>query len=319
MTAVLQSLLVNRIAREAEDVVSVELRHPQRAELPCWEPGAHLDLYLPSGRIRQYSLCSDPADRTLYRVAVLRVADGRGGSIEIHDGSLVGRELKVIGPRNHFALCGAENYLLIAGGIGVTPLLAMARELTRLGRRWSMIYGGRARASMAFTTELAALGGPLDIVPQDERGLPELETAIRACPPDTAVYCCGPESLLQAVQPLCARYLAAGALHVERFNAAPTGTASETGQDRAFEVKLAQSGHMFIVPPGRSVLDAVLDVLPDTPYSCRDGYCGTCEVTVLEGTPEHRDEVLTEAERDSGETMMICVSRAKSRRLKLDL
>lgn len=319
MTAPLQSLLVTRIAAEAEGVVSVELRHPQGAELPAWEPGAHVDLSLPSGLVRQYSLCSDPEDRTRYRVAVLRVADGRGGSIEVHDTGLAGRELKVVGPRNHFPLGTAENYLLIAGGIGVTPLLAMARQLTKRRRRWSMIYGGRTRASMAFTAELAELGGPVDIVPEDEHGLPDLAAAIRGCPRGTAVYCCGPEPMLQAAQSLCTEHLPAGALHIERFGAAAADSVGPAGGDQEIEVELARSGHVLTVTANRSVLDAVLDVLPGTPYSCREGYCGTCEVTVLDGAPEHRDDVLTDGERASGETMMICVSRAKSVRLVLDL
>ncbi|MGY4101498.1 PDR/VanB family oxidoreductase [Nocardia sp. R16R-3T] len=318
MTAPLQSLLVTSIVSEAEGVASVELRHPQGGELPAWEPGAHIDMYLPSGVIRQYSLCSDPADRTRYRVAVLRVADGRGGSIEVHDTVLVGRELKVVGPRNHFPLRAAENYLLIAGGIGVTPLLAMARQLTRQRQRWSMIYGGKSRRHMAFTAELAELGGPVDIVAQDERGLPDLAASIRACPPGTAVYCCGPEAMLQVVQSLCAEHLPSDALHIERFGTT-ADSATQTGDDQEIEVELARSGQVLTVPADRTVLDVVLEVQPGTPYSCKDGYCGTCEVAVLEGTPDHRDDVLTDAERESGETMMICVSRAKSLRLILDL
>lgn len=318
MSAPRQKLLVARINQEAQDVVSVELRDPQGAELPRWEPGAHLDLHLPSGLIRQYSLCSDPEDRTLYRVAVLRAPDSRGGSAEVHDTDLVGRVLEIGGPRNHFALGQAENYLLIAGGIGVTPMLAMARELTKQRRPWSMLYGGRTRTSMAFTAELAALDGLVEIVPQDERGLLDLDAAIRGCRPGTAVYSCGPEPMLQAVQALCAEHLPPGALHIERF-AASTADKPQTTEDHAFEVELARSGQVLTVPADRTVLDVVLDVLPGTPYSCREGYCGTCENAVLAGTPEHRDDVLSENEQASGETMMICISRAKSPRIVLDL
>ncbi|MGQ4615631.1 2Fe-2S iron-sulfur cluster-binding protein [Nocardia sp. R7R-8] len=319
MTAARRSLLVTSVASEAAGVVSIELRHPEGAELPAWEPGAHIDLYLPSGLVRQYSLCSDPADRTRYRIAVLRVADGRGGSIEVHDTGLAGRELEVVGPRNHFPLAAAPNYLLIAGGIGVTPLLTIACRLARQGQRWSMIYGGRSRTSMAFIDELTALGGLVDIVPQDERGLPDLATAVRACPPGTAVYCCGPEAMLRVVQSLCATHLPAGALHIERFAAAAPDSAGRACANQDFEVELARSGRVLTVPADRTVLDAVLDAQPGTPYSCTEGYCGTCEVTVLGGTPDHRDDVLTDAERESGKTMMICVSRARSRRLILDL
>ncbi|HJT96324.1 MAG TPA: PDR/VanB family oxidoreductase [Mycobacterium sp.] len=318
MTTPRHKLLITQITHQAHGVVAVELRDPQGAELPRWEPGAHIDLHLPSGLVRQYSLCSDPEDRAQYRVAVLRAPDSRGGSAEVHDTDLEGRMLEISGPRNHFALCEAQDYLLIAGGIGVTPILAMARELTKRRRRWSMIYGGRARTSMAFTAELVELDGHVDVVPQDERGLPDLDTAIRACQPGTAVYCCGPEPMLQAVQSLCAQHLPAGALHIERFAAAATAGEART-EDHEFEVELARSGQVLTVPADRTVLDAVLDVLPGTPYSCREGYCGTCESAVLEGVPEHRDDVLTEDEQAAGDTMMICVSRSKSPRLVLDL
>lgn len=319
MTGERQKLLVTRVTREAHDVVSVELRDPAGAQLPQWEPGAHIDVHLPSGLIRQYSLCSDPSDRTRYRVAVLRAAAGRGGSIEVHDTDLSGRILEIYGPRNHFALRGAESYLLIAGGIGVTPILTMARELTRQHKPWSMVYGGRTRAGMAFVDELTALDGAIDVVPEDERGIPDLRTAIRDCRPGTAVYCCGPEPMLTATQALCSQHLPPGALHLERFAAAGTATPAHTAEDGEFEVELARSGQVLTVPADRTVLDAVLQVLPGTPYSCKEGYCGTCETAVLAGKPEHRDDVLDDDERDRGDTMMICVSRAKTPRLTLDL
>ena len=319
MTAGRQKLLVTQIHPEADGVVSVELRHPQGEQLPSWEPGAHIDLHLPSGLIRQYSLCSDPADQALYRVAVLRAQDGRGGSREVHDAGLTGRVLEISGPRNHFQLRDAQKYLLIAGGIGVTPILAMARELSRRQKPWTLIYGGRSRANMAFVDELAALDGDLELVPQDERGLPNLDLAIRGCAPDTAVYCCGPEPMLAAVQTLCTSHLAPGALHVERFGAAPTAAETRTGADTEFEVELARSGRVVTVPADRTILDVVLDVLPGTAYSCREGYCGTCEVAVLEGTPEHRDDVLDDEERARGDTIMICISRSSCPRLTLDL
>lgn len=320
MTQPRHKLLVKRVAREAQDVASVELRDPQGAELPPWSPGAHIDLHLPSGLVRQYSLCSDPNDRTYYRIAVLRAPESRGGSAEVHDTALIGRVLEISSPKNHFALCEAENYLLIAGGIGVTPLLAMAKELTAQRRRWSMIYGGRTRSSLAFVGELTELNGDLDIVPQDERGMPDLDTAVRACTPGTAVYCCGPEPMLQSIQGICAQHLPPGALHVERFAAAaPASGGDADTRNQEFEVELARSARVLTVPAEQTVLDAVLDIMPDTPYSCREGYCGTCETAVLSGEPDHRDDVLSDDERTSGDTMMICVSRSKTPRLVLDL
>jgi ferredoxin-NADP reductase len=319
MTASSHKLLVSKITHEAQGVVAVELCDPRGMELPAWEPGAHLDVHLPSGLIRQYSLCSDPENRTTYRIAVLRAPDSRGGSAEVHDTDLVGQVLEIGGPRNHFELCEAQDYLLIAGGIGITPILAMARELTKQGRSWSMIYGGRTKASMAFTAELADLNGPVDIVPEDERGIPDLEAAISGCRPETAVYSCGPEAMLQAVEVFCAQHLPPGALHVERFAPAAGRQVPQLTGDHEFEVELARSGQVLTVPTDRTVLDVVLDVLPGTPYSCREGYCGTCEMAVLKGEPDHRDDVLTDAEKQSGEMMMICVSRAKSERIVLDL
>lgn len=319
MTAGRQKLLVTQTNQVAAEVISVELRHPDGAVLPSWEPGAHIDLHLPSGLIRQYSLCSDPLDTTRYRVAVLRADDGRGGSKEIHDSDLTGRMLEISGPRNHFTLNDAQKYLLIAGGIGVTPILAMARELTRRQKPWTLIYGGRSRATMAFVDELTVLGGEVELVPHDERGMPDLDNAIGSCEPGTAVYCCGPEAMLAAVQASCGAHLMSGALHIERFSAASSPAQTHTDTDSAFEVELARAGKVLTVPADRTILDVVLEVLPGTAYSCREGYCGTCEVGVLRGTPDHRDDVLDDDERARGDTIMICVSRANCDRLTLDL
>jgi ferredoxin len=175
---------------------------------------------------------------------------------------------------------------------------------------------------MAYLGELTALGDRVDVVPEDERGIPDLEQALKAAPAGTAVYCCGPEAMLHAVQTLCDEHLADGELHVERFAAAEPATAAVVASaelDGEISVELAASGQVLTVPPDRSILAAVLDVLPAARYSCSQGYCGACEVTVLEGTPDHRDDVLTDAERESGDTMMICVSRAKTAHLKIDL
>lgn len=313
-------LVVTRTTHEAREVVSLELRDPLGNDLPPWEPGAHVDVRLPSGAIRQYSLCSDPDDLTSYRVAVLRVADGRGGSVEVHDTDLVGRELEISLPRNHFALTTtADEYLLIAGGIGVTPLLPMARALTRGGRPWTMVYGGRSRESMAYVDELTALGDRVDVVPEDERGVPDIATALKAAAAGTVVYCCGPEPMISAVRGLCADHLDGGELHVERFGATPATEPSSAAPADEITVELARSGHVLTVPADRSILDAVLEVLPGTRYSCHEGYCGACEVTVLAGEPDHRDDILTDEERADGTTMMICVSRAHSTSLTIDL
>lgn len=305
---------------EADGVVSLRLSAPDGVALPAWQPGAHLDVTLPSGLIRQYSLCGDPADDSSYRIAILREQFSRGGSDEVHDRVQPGTRLTLRGPRNHFPLVDAEEYLLIAGGVGITPLLPMSREIAARRVPWKMIYGGRRRASMAFIDELRGLaGGHLEVVPEDEAGRPDIAAALAARSPRAAVYCCGPEGLLRAVEECCARLEIAEWLHLERFGAnsalpAPTATGTDS-----FEVHLAKTGVTVVVPPDRSLLSVVRDVVPDVPYSCQEGNCGTCETEVLEGVPDHRDEVLTEAERRSGDTMMICVGRSRTPRLVLNL
>jgi ferredoxin-NADP reductase len=279
-----------------------------------------VDVTLPSGLIRQYSLCSDPAQVSTYRIAILREQASRGGSDEVHDKVTVGTRLSLRGPRNHFPLVDAADYLLIAGGVGITPILPMVKQIAGRGVPWRLVYGGRRRSSMAFVDELTGLpGGDLEIVPEDELGYPDIAGALAARTPRTAVYCCGPEGLLRAVEEHCGRLSISQWLHLERFganSALPTPTA--TGTD-SFEVHLAKSDITIVVPPDRSLLAVVRDVLPDVAFSCQEGICGTCETEVLDGVPDHRDQVLTDDEREAGDTMMICVGRSKSPRLVLDL
>ncbi|WP_017934580.1 PDR/VanB family oxidoreductase [Nocardioides sp. Iso805N] len=333
----LRTMVVRQVRWEAEGVISMQLASPDGSPVPVWSPGAHIDVVLPSGLVRQYSLCGDPADRTSLTVAVLHERNGRGGSREIHETQLVGRTVGVRGPRNHFKLRAADEYLLIAGGIGVTPLLAMARHLDAQGEAWRLVYGGRSRASMAFLGELAAFGGAVRVVPQDEAGLPDLDAVLDSASPGTEVYCCGPEGLLRAVE-------AAGAaraipVHVERFGTAgpaavvaePAAAVAERGDASgestgsvaaragAFEVELRRTGITVDVDPDRTILEAVREHLPEVISSCEEGFCGACETRVIEGIPEHRDQVLDPVERESNETMMICVGRSCTPRLVLDL
>jgi ferredoxin-NADP reductase len=299
----------------AVDVLGLTLRAVDATELPSWAPGAHVDVRLPSGLIRQYSLCGDPEERDSYRIAVLRAPDSRGGSVEIHERCPAGTELTIGAPRNHFPLAVAGRHLFIAGGIGITPLLPMIRQVSAQGGAWELLYGGRTRRSMAFVDEL---DGPVQVVPQDEGGLLPLDDFLAKAGPDDLVYCCGPEALLQAVEARCAHLLAPGSLHVERFS----GTASLQGDpdaDGGFEVELHRRGLVVPIPPGRSVLAVLREIDPDLPFSCEEGFCGTCETPVLAGTPDHRDTLLTPEERADGTSMMICVSRARSPRLTLDL
>lgn len=319
----LREVLVKCVTWQADGVVSLRLLDPAGAALPPWQPGAHLDLVLPSGLIRQYSLCGPPQDRHAYTIAVLLTADSRGGSRELHETALAGRTLRVRGPRNRFPLVDASRYLFIAGGIGITPILAMVREIRARGAQWRLVYGGRTRSSMAFTEELAELGQDrVDFVPQDERGLPDLDAALTQAGTGTAVYCCGPDGLLTAVEKHCQERDTPVDLHCERFGAAAASNPDDTrGKEAegAFEVELKRSGKVLTVPPHRSVLETVREVAPELMSSCEEGFCGTCETRVLEGTPEHRDSILSERERARGRTMMICVGRSKTPRLVLDL
>ncbi|GGL16711.1 PDR/VanB family oxidoreductase [Nocardia jinanensis] len=298
----------------ADGVVTVTLADPDGGAVAEWAPGAHIDLVL--GDItRQYSLCGDPTDRSSLRIAVLRESDGRGGSVFVHDKLEIGDLLEVGGPRNNFGLVEAPSYLFVAGGIGITPLLPMLRLLAEQGKPWRLLYGGRSRGSMAFAADLAAAyPEQVRLNPQDEYGLLDLAAALDAAGADTAVYCCGPEPLLRAIETAC-RERDHLALHVERFapkevSAAPAG---------AFEVELARSGAVVTVAESESVLDALQRGGAEVDFSCREGTCGTCEVAVLSGRPEHRDSVLTEDEQAANDAMMICVSRSRTPRLVLDL
>ncbi|WP_329061636.1 PDR/VanB family oxidoreductase [Amycolatopsis sp. NBC_01480] len=312
-------LVLERKETVAEGVVRLTLRHPEGQSLPDWEPGAHLDLVLAPELTRQYSLCGDPRDRSVLQVAVLREEAGRGGSRHVHDTLAEGQRVHVRGPRNHFPLVEAKRYLFIAGGIGITPILPMIDKVAGLSSDWKLVYGGRSRSTMAFRDELETrYPGHVEIHPQDERGLldlPALLTEPGGDAAETALYCCGPEALLGAVEQHCVTR-PAGALHVERF--APKSGVND-GPREAFEVELAQTGTVVQVPAGRSILDVVEASGVPVLSSCQEGTCGTCETAVLSGKPDHRDSVLTDDEREAGDAMMICVSRSCSPRLVLDL
>jgi ferredoxin-NADP reductase len=304
-------LVVDRRDPAADGVLALTLRHPLGEQLPPWEPGAHIDVVLGPGLERQYSLCGDPSDRTSWRIAVLREPAGRGGSAHVHGQLGQGDKVRVRGPRNHFALRPAPRYRFIAGGIGITPILPMLAAAEAAGAEWTLLYGGRSRESMAFTEELSRYGDRVTVAPQDESGLLDLASVLDGVPEGTLVYCCGPGPLLDAVEARCP----AGLLHVERF--APKEQLA--GENTEFEVELAQTGTTVTVPADVSVLDAVRASGVEVLFSCTEGTCGTCETDVLDGTPDHRDSVLTDEEREAGETMMICVSRCRGKKLVLDL
>ncbi|MFI6935321.1 PDR/VanB family oxidoreductase [Streptomyces sp. NPDC050287] len=311
------TLHVDARIHAADSVVSLVLRRPDGGPLPGWAPGAHIDVLLDNGLIRQYSLCGNPADRAAWQIGVLREPESRGGSAYVHDEVREGSAVRVRGPRNNFPLRPAEHHLFIAGGVGITPILAMVEAAEASGADWRLLYGGRTRASMAFLDRLAPYGDRVLIRPQDEYGLLDLAAFLGTPRADTLVHACGPEPLLRAAQERCAGW-PAGTLGIERF--APVRPAvAEQAPAASFEVVLARSGRTLTVPPDRSVLEVAEEAGVPVLFSCREGTCGTCETDVLEGTPDHRDSLLDEDERAAGETMLICVSRSCGPRLVLDL
>ncbi|WPB89366.1 PDR/VanB family oxidoreductase [Streptomyces malaysiensis] len=305
------------VAKElvASEVCQLTLRDPRGRRLPEWTPGSHIDLVLPNGMVRQYSLCGDRRQADTYRVAVLREPAGRGGSAYVHDELRPGDVVGIGGPRNHFPLVPAQDYLFLAGGIGITPLLPMIQAADLLNIPWRLVYGGRTRASMAFLRDLAVQGHRVKVCPQDETGLLDLDAELAGTGPGTIVYCCGPAPLLTA---LGERTLAweRGRVRTERFRAPERLSAAA---DMPFVVDLARSGVSVTVAPGQSILDAVSAVGVSVLSSCRSGMCGTCETKLLAGSADHRDSVLDDASREAGDSIMPCVSRALGDRLVLDL
>lgn len=298
------------------EVVQLRLGSVGGPGLPAWEPGAHIDIHLPNGMTRQYSLCGSPDDRSSWTVAVMREQASRGGSQSVWEDLAQGTAVDVGAPRNEFPLTEAVRYVFIAGGIGITPLLPMVRRLAAQGADWRLVYGGRSRASMAFAAELhAELGDRVELVPEDERGLIDLASALGAPDPDAVVYVCGPEPLIAAVERATETWHV-GAVHAERFVA--KAVAEARGIDQPFVVAL-RDGRQIPVQAGVSVLEALRAEGFDLASSCEAGTCGTCEVRVLGGEPDHRDDVLEDDEKAANDAMMICVSRSLSSVLELDL
>ena len=301
---------------EANGIVSVELVSPQGAELPGFAAGAHIDLHLPNGVVRSYSLWNSPQERHRYLIGVLLDRNSRGGSRYVHEQLRVGATITIGVPRNNFPLDDtAEHTVLIAGGIGITPIYGMLNELRRLGRHAELLYCARNRAEAAFVEQLAGGESVQVHFDQEAGGPPDLRGYLAARPAEAHFYCCGPTPMLNAFESLCAE-LGLPNVHVERFAPAEPVVAQQGSE---YECQLARSQKLVMVPAGKSLLDALLEAGVDVDHSCREGVCGSCETAVLDGIPEHRDGVLTKAERESGKTMMVCVSGCKGRRLVLDL
>jgi ferredoxin-NADP reductase len=272
-------------------------------------------VYAPNGQLRQYSLCGDPADRSLYTIAVKKEPAGRGGSRSMHEDVEVGTALGMQGPRNFFPLADAARHsIFIAGGIGITPIRAMVGSLEQQGRSWELHYCARSQAHAAFYEELRALSPERVTAYFSEVPLLDAAALLREVREGTHVYCCGPEPLMKAVAAAAAHW-PEGSVHFEWFAAPKT----QWPPNQPFVVELARAGLTLEVPVERTILQVVREQGIDVHSACEEGVCGTCETRVLEGIPEHRDMLLTAAEREANCTMMVCVSRAKSAKLVLDL
>jgi ferredoxin-NADP reductase len=305
-------LQVRSMTIEADGVLSLELVDPDGGLLPPWTAGAHIDLGLPEF-VRQYSLCGDPSDRTRFKIAVLREADSRGGSGYVHSTLRPGDLVEVGGPRNHFPLSEAPEYLFIAGGIGITPLLPMIMQAAERGVPWRLVYGGRTRSSMAFLDTLAPLGDNVLLQPEDEVGRLDVTALVGPPRDDLTIFCCGPTGLIDAVERATEDW-PRGALNVERF----VGRDLSGLDSQPLTVRCASSAIEVKVAAEQSILDALEDAGLSVANACRDGVCGSCELGVLEGIPDHRDSYRSLDDEDAS-SLAVCVSRARTSLLVLDI
>ncbi len=310
---------IGEIRHEASDILSFELRPRAGSVLPAFTAGAHVDVHLPNLQTRSYSLLNDQNERDRYVIAVRREAGGRGGSRYMHDHLSPGETLAISPPKNHFPLVeDADHAVFIAGGIGITPIRAMIQRLEQIGRSWELHFCARTQAHAAFHDELSALnsGNAQRVHFHFDEGatgkMLDIASLIAPLPQPTHLYCCGPLGMMNAFHEASAHRPAAH-IHVEYFSGAAIASAAG-----GFDVEMARSGKTLTIRPGQTILDALTEAGFDAPYSCREGVCGSCETRVISGAPDHRDLVLTAAERQRGDTMMICCSGSLGPKLVLD-
>ena len=309
---------VLRRQEEAEGIFSYELARPDGAPLPAFSAGSHIDVHLPGGLVRQYSLSNDDQETHRYRIAVLRDPASRGGSIALHDQVRAGDALTISAPRNHFPLVTSPHSLLLAGGIGITPLLCMAQRLVATGRDFSLHYCTRSLSRTAFRDSVAGFGerAHLHLDDGDVAQKLDLPAVLQAAPADSHLYICGPGGFIDfVVQTARAAGWSDDRVHLEYFGAAPQDTAG----DRAFEVRLASTGKTYTIPADQTVVAALQAQGVDMLVSCEQGVCGTCLTSVLEGQCDHRDMYLTDDEKARHDQFLPCCSRARSPLLVLDL
>lgn len=312
-------LRIHAIDTPAQDVRMFTLRHAQDMLLPAFTAGAHIELKLTSELARSYSLLNAPGETHQYQIAVHNSPTSKGGSRWMHENLQMGQVVHCTEPRNHFPVNEqAEHSCLIGGGIGITPLMAMAKCLSALGKSWELHYCTRTPSHAGWMQELQALASEgnntvtfhFDQVPG---GQPlDLKATVKAASVQTHFYCCGPSGMLQAFEAATAHCLERS--HVEYFSAK-----SEAALDGGYEIELVRSGMCLKVPSGRTILDVVTDAGINVLTSCREGICGSCETRLISGEADHRDAVLSPAEQAANESMMICCSGARSARLVLDL
>lgn len=311
-------LRIQSISFGAEEVLVFDLRSASGMELPRFDPGAHIDLFLPGDVVRSYSLLNDPRERHRYLIAIKREAASRGGSKWMHELAHVGAKIEVCGPKNDFALVeDAPHSVLVAGGIGITPLFCMAQRLQAIGRSWELHYRCRRRDSAALVEELTRPGlrERVRLSFSEAAGTPRLDIAsvVAAAPQGTHFYCCGPNAMIESFEQACGA-IPAECVHTEHF-----GAIDAPATDGGYTVRLARSGRVLPVLAGNTILSTLVAHGVETTSSCQQGVCGECEVKVLAGTPDHRDLVLTPEERASCRTMMICCSGSLTPELTLDL
>lgn len=305
---------VRALVWEAPGVLSLELTAPDGGALPPFEPGAHIDLKLPDGTLRQYSLCGDPNDTSHYRLGIRAISGGMSSSY-VHRKLRPGDLVTVSAPRNNFPLVQAKHYIFVAGGIGVTPFIPMMREVSAKGRSWTLLYCNKRNEDAPFLAEIRQLGGEISLHSSEAGTRLDVAQRLTAVEKDAVIYCCGPEKLMLAVEEATSAW-PEGTVHFEWF--APRARPADEVSG-AFEVVCEQSGLTLTVPPEKSILEVLSEAGIEVPRSCEQGICGTCECRVISGEVDHRDSILSSAERAANQTMMTCVSRAKSGRLVLDI
>ncbi|TFZ02784.1 oxidoreductase [Ramlibacter henchirensis] len=316
----MRDVVVSRLTHEAEGVIGCELRAADGAALPAFAAGAHVDVHLPGGLCRQYSLTNGPARSDLYSLGIGLAQNSRGGSRHVHEQLRVGDRLQVSPPRSLFGLTPhAAEHVFIAGGIGITPILSMIEASEIAGQNWRLLYCVRSRARAAYLWRLAPHHGRVHLHVDEERdALPDIQGFLKSLDPGAHVYCCGPTPLMDAVgRHAAAAGLSPLAVHFERFSA--DGAPADAAADGAFRVTLRRQGRSYMVPAGRSILQTLEDNGIALPCSCREGLCRTCETPLLAGRADHRDFVLSDEERAANSSIIPCVSRALDGELVLDL